>query len=62
MATEVSVGAGVGGDPITSNVPLRFHVSPTKIRTSYVPGNQFSMEISESVYPNPPDPPFQGIV
>jgi hypothetical protein len=58
----VDVIVGVGGVPVTVNLPLTLHVSPTNICTSYAPGSHWSAGSLQSVYPNPPDAPFQGFV
>ena len=58
----VRVGIGVGASPWTRNCPTIFQSSPTKIWTSYVPGNQSEAGASHSVKPYPPVSPSQGMV
>ena len=61
VIVAVRVIVGVGGIPVIVNKPLDFQASPAKICTSYVPGSHWSGRKLLSVYPNPPDDPFQGI-
>ena len=47
----VLVGIAVGASPSTWNCPTIFQSSPTKICTSYVPGNHSEAGASHSVKP-----------
>ena len=58
----VIVGIAVGASPSTTNCPMTFHSSPTKICTSYVPGSHSEAGASRSVKPKPPVSPFHGSV
>ena len=58
----VIVGIAVGASPSTTNCPICFHSSPTKIWTSYVPGSQSEAGALHSVKPKPPVSPFHGMV
>lgn len=54
------LGSGVGGVPSTRNLPDTIHFVPTNIWTSYSPSIHSDGSGSQSVNPNPPDPPSQG--
>ena len=62
VGVGVKLGTAVGGSPWTVKRPLRFHVIPAKIWTSYSPDSHSCGPGSQSVKPIPPEPPFQGIV
>ena len=58
----VADGINVGGVPCTRNLPLPTNTSPTKIWTSYIPGNHLSGDGFQSVKPDPPVAPSHGLV
>jgi len=62
VGLRVGVEVEVAGKPTTSNEPLVLKVVPTNICTSYFPGNHSSGDKFDSVYPYPPEAPFQGMV
>ena len=49
----VAVEVMVGGSPLRMNEPEVFHSEPMKIRTSYMPGSQFSAGCCQNEYSNP---------
>ena len=61
-AVGVALGTAVGGSPSTVKLPLRFHVKPVKICTSYSPGSHSCGSASQSVNPSPPEPPSHASV
>jgi len=46
---EVRLASGVGTSPSMVNFPEIFHINPTKIWTSYSPGNQLRGEAAQAV-------------